>query len=187
MSMRALLIATRTAILDHLGVAANDPKRFLICDVTDDGRPKPASGQVFYGLVGGSISNSQAQCLDEFYDLRVLITLKAGYSPTDKLGQELLLSAGAPGVANSGGLWSRAEKLRSYLHMRYSVIDAANVEITAAANGFVRPLTFLGASYLGVRGPEWFDAEAQDDPTAGVVMELRFGNAQRIQVIESQT
>jgi hypothetical protein len=188
MSMRALLLATKSTILAHLGLSASQT-RDLVCDFTEDGRPKPTSGQWFYGIVGGTFNNQQNQCLDETYDLRVVITLKAGFAPHDRLGQELLVSKATPGNPNSGGIWDRAERLRAAIHMNYVLMDEANAEIGVLADGFIHPLIFQGVQYLGVKGPDWFDAESEDrhDPPSGVAIELRFGRAQRVQTIESQT
>lgn len=184
MSMAALLKGAKSAIETHLGIAS-DSKRDSIVDVTEDGRPKPSSGQVFYGIVGTTMSNQQTQSLHESYGISVTITLRAGYSPHDKLGQELMLKKATAGQPNTGGLWDRAERLRAALHMSYSLIEAANTEIGGSENGFYHPLIFQSCQYLGVRGPDWFDAEGDSHSPSGVVMLIQFGEAKRLQPIES--
>lgn len=190
MSMVSLLNATKTAVQSMLGLTAGI-EADDVCDITDDGSPKPSSGQVFYGIVGNSFSNTYDLGLDETYDFEIIITLRAGYSPEDRTGSELLLKPQTVNQPNTGGLWARVEALRAHLHMNDLLRIDANTNATYgignAANGFVVPPVFLGAQYLGAKSPDWFSAEGADDAITGVAAKLTFGRAERVQTIESET
>jgi hypothetical protein len=183
--MRSLLLATKTRIQDFLGLAA-DSTRDSVCDITEDGAPKPNSGQAFYGIVGNEFGNQSTTSLDEEYRIKVVITLRAGYSPDDKVGTEILTKA-------TTGLWARVEALRAHLHMNETLRADANTNATygcnpiGTENGFVQPLRFSGARYIGAKGPDWFSAEGQDDAVTGVAAELSFDFARRVQVIEDHS
>lgn len=177
--MRALLLAVKSDVQDFLGLTLDDA-RDAIVDVTEDGRPKPVSEGVFYGIVGTGFSNMQDQCLRESYSVKVVITLWASYAPHDRLGNELV-------TKETTGLWDRVGALRARVHMRYQIMDAANTTMGVLVDEFDHPLVFQNANYLGVKGPEWFDAEGgEDEPPAGIAVELLFGGAERTQTIESQ-
>lgn len=157
--------------------------RDAIVDVTDDGRPKPHSGQKFYGIVGTNFSNSARESLDEEYSVEIVVTLRAGYVPAHQIDDL---------ITGSTGLWALVEVIRAHVHMNYVIMWDANENATygcnpaAAENGFVQPLRFSGAEYLGAKGPDWFGAEGHDDAITGVAAKLRFDFARRVQVIEEQ-
>jgi hypothetical protein len=189
--MLALLKSVRSSIQTLLGGVDK-----TVCDVTPDGRPSPIAGQIFYGIVGNDFFNDPGDrgkhCLDEKYTIRVIITLRSDYAPYDRMGDAIILgdpelNAGNP-VANTGGLWYRAEQLRAALQMNYTLMDAANTLINlSVANGFIVPLVFRSCVYLGVKGPDWFDAEGEGDPPSGIAVELTFNDAERVQTLESMT
>ena len=161
--------------------------RDAIVDVTEEGRPKPHSGQKFYGIVGTNFSNSARESLDEEYSVEITVTLRAGYAPVDQI-DDLLTTA-------TTGLWALVEALRAHVNMNYVILWDATQNASygcdpAAAggeNGFVQPLRFAGAEYLGAKGPDWFGAEGHDDAITGVAAKLRFDFARRVQVIEEQS
>ena len=205
MSMVALLGAVKQNLQSLLGVTPGVDTGDIFCDVTDEGQPKPNSGQVFFGIVGVGMSNASEQALDEYYDFDVVVTLRAGYVPEDRIGNQLILLALSSPLV--GGLWALTEEVRagwesgSYgLHMNYHVLDLAggttgNVTWTGGnayslpntVNGFIEPPVFLRAQYLGAKGPDWFYAEGADPATTGVACKLSFGKARRVQVIESSS
>lgn len=171
----AYLLATRNAIRTEFGLDE------FHCDVTPDGKAAPISGQWYYAVHPGEMTNSAKNCLDERVGLRVTITIRTGVAPVDRVGQNA--------VTPSTGILARAKRLRALLHMNYAVMEAANALISGegvTVSGFSEPMRFLSATYLGPKGPSWFFADGQDEYT-GLAVELRFGDARRVQYIESQT
>lgn len=177
--------------------------RHSVCDVTIDGEPKPDSGQIFYGIVGRGFRNASQESRDDLHSVEIIITLRAGEFPVDRIGGSLI--AAAKSGNNTGGLWARVEELAAYLHMRYSVLDLVggsygagnwtggqSYSLATSVNGFVQPLSFSGAEYLGEKGPEWFWAhlpktDYPDDTPSGLAAKLSFDFARRVQTIESQS
>jgi hypothetical protein len=200
MSMVAILGATKQTIQAMLGLTPGVDSADIICDITPQGMPKSNSGQVFYGIVGSSASNSQDLSIDETYRCFVVITLRAGLAPLDRNGNAVLMAL-KNGV-NTGGLWARAEELRAGpatggLHMNGAVIDLAGgttgshtwtggqpYSIPSTENGFVHPWAYESMEYLGEKGPDWFSCEDRSE-VSGVAVKVNFHLAQRVQTIES--
>lgn len=176
MSLRALLRGVRDTIrttytLDETG-----------CQVTPDGKPDPVCGEWFYAVHPGGTSNAARNYLDERADFYVTLTRRAGFSPEDRIGEEVLL--------DNAGILARADQLKALLHMEYPVMDAANALIPGfgvTVNGFVEPPGFLRLDYLGPKGPDWFWAEGYDPAPSGIAVQLAFGGARRIQDTRSDT
>lgn len=214
MSMAALLNATKAYIQTTIlsltpGVDSAD----IYCDVTEEGQPKPNSGQLFYGLVGRSITNDSDASLDEYYAFDVTITLRTGYVPDDRIGNQLIIAALAGGTSDPpGGIWALTELLRAGwrqasntggLHMNYQILSLAggtpwtsaggyvpqSYSLPNTVNGFIEPAKFKSATYLGAKDPDWFHAvvDPNADPIAGVAVKLSFERARRKQVIESSS
>ena len=183
MSMDALLFAVRARLRASpsaspagLGLAAGE------CNVEMDGHPTAMSGQVYYAIHGGAISNDDDLALDEVYEVLVTLTMKAGYLPRDRQGEHL-------GARASTGLYARALAVRALLHMDYNTLSEANSgnpwSIGSQDNGFVEPLKFAGIGRPQQQGPDWFFSEGDD--VAGRSLEVRFTGARRRQVIEEQS
>lgn len=172
MSMRALLTATRNRIRTALSLTERN------CEIMPDGQPPAFSGELYIAVHPGDFYNDSLTSLDETYSVYVTITRRADYSPHDRLGTQLL--------THLDGLYGRAEAVRAIVHMDYSIINAANSIIGPLRNGFVEPLSFQNCTYLGVKGPDWFNAEGSDDTPTGLAVQLTFGGARRVQVIEEQ-
>lgn len=172
MSMPALLDATAAHIRAECGY---DSK---MCDVQPDGRPEPASGQVFVAVHDGEWTHGPVEeALDEYFGVRVTVSLRIAYVPQDRQGQESVRKART-------GIYARAEAIRAAVHMSYGLMDAANAIIGAAANGFVEPLRFVSSSGVRLESSSWWDAHEDDEPgdrSAGLVLELAFGRARRVQ------
>lgn len=205
MSMTALAGAVRETIQTMLGLNTTPNANGMViadltCDLTSEGQPKPASGQVFYGIVLEGMSSNSTMDLDRDFRLKVIITLRSDYSPVDRTGTELLLKAKT--TANTGGLWARVEELidkdQGGLHLNYSVLDKAggsygggvwtggkSYSLANTVNGFAQPLAFRSAIYLGVKGPDWFwgDSAGEGSVYSGVAAEVVFAFARRIQVV----
>lgn len=181
MSMRSLLLAVRDRVRQRVRGAVEYTEGE--CGVQPDGMPDPRSGQVYVSVHPGMVVNDSDQSLDETYEVKLTVTVRAGWAPVDRHGDPLL-------VAQDTGLYARVEALRARLHMDYTVLDKANAgedySIGAAENGFVEPLKFRRMGEVQVKGPEWFHAEAEAE-TAGLAVELVFGGARRVQVIQEQS
>lgn len=185
------MLALMTGMRDQLRLRLGDARSEVV-DITDDGRPKPSSGQAFYGISGGAVSQQAAESFDARYSLSVTITLKTGYAPPDRIGSESLLlqPAASPAAGNAasrdrGGVWARADEVGEWGHMNYAVMNAANAVLQAAGAsfGFCEPLRYDGATYLGAKGGEWFDSDDLDNPPAGVAVKLAFSKARKVQPI----
>lgn len=170
----ALLIAYRDSIRTYLGLSGVAAERTVA--ITDDGRPHPSSGQQFYGLVPGPMSNNTTQgYIDSYLSFGCVITLRAPIVPTDKAGDELIVKSGSEGVANSGGLNSRSWLLSEYLRTnRYSIMATANTLVggNSSSRGFVEPAVLQGITFLGVKGADWFWAEDPDEAPSGFAVRI---------------
>lgn len=170
MSVRALLLAVQDQLRLALGYTSAQ------CLVMLDGRPPPACGQFFVAVHGGGSQNQARNCLDEIFSLTVTVTVRLPKAPFDRMGSDLVNLAAT-------GLHARCDDVRRALHMNYGVIDLANATILAAAAtdvyGFTQALEYQGGDAPGVVPGAWF--HAKDEPLAGAVRNLRFGNARRIQ------
>lgn len=200
MSMDALLQGFRNALRARLG-----DSRGQVVQVSDDGRPPPTCGQVFYGIVGGEVQNNSDQDdqLDESYSLSVLITLRASYTPEDRFATELLVrdriptTPGPPQPSatnatnrNKGGIWRRAEDLRVWGHGNWTDIMTAANEAAGgdAVQGFCEAMKFRKITFLGTKDYAWFGCEPDDEsPAAGVAIRVDFDKARRIQEISTAT
>jgi len=171
LSLRCYLQAVRDAIRQEYDLDGNG------CEVQPDGRPVPIAGQEFWAVHPGGAGNAGRSYLDERVDLLVTLTVRTGVPPQDRIGVNVML--------DENGALAKAEKLRAFLHSNYDVMAAANDLIGAAAAGFAEPLMFKRLTYLGPKGPDWFFADGTDDSTTGVAFELAFGDARRVQGIET--
>jgi hypothetical protein len=172
--MPALLLAVRDRLRAALSLGAHE------CEVQPDGYPHPAAGEVFYAVHPGYVNQDLDTCMDESYEVKVTITAKTGQAPLDRWGTRILTLA-------STGLYARAEAVRALLHMNETVRASANTTIGAQDNGFTETLRYRGMGPPTPRGPEWFSAEDESVPPAGLSLELTFGGARRVQVIEEQS
>lgn len=172
--MSAILTTYRDAIRTHLGLSGQTAERTVA--ITDDGKPHPACGQQFYGLVGGQFSNNSGQgYVDGYLGISIYLTLRAPVIPTDKAGDELIIKAQTANAPNTGGIWPRAWWLHEYLKTnRITLMNSANVLLDGDTNtrGFCEPFLLQSFAFLGVKGPDWFWAEGQDDAPSGMALQI---------------
>lgn len=181
MSARALGLGLAT-YLSSAGLGLDDSN----CRAMPDGRPTANCGQLFIAVHPGNWSNSSNLNLDERFNLSVTVTVRAGFAPHDRVGTEV--------TYGEDGVLAWADKIEKAVHRKYHPTDQANQLLAqwagdATAYGFSEPLLFLDASYLGVKGPDWFtsdDADGDDVPS-GVAVELRFGKARRLQPADTES
>mgnify|MGYP001563744086 CR=1 FL=1 len=172
MSIAALLIATKTHLVTTLGL---DPAKHI--DALDTGQPSPFVGQLYYVVHPTSWESTNpdpADTLDETYGLSVTITQRSAVAPRDKHASEIFLKA-------ITGLGRQAREVMVAVHLNYDLMNAANALMTGEEK-LCEPLRFRGAdaSPRTVDG-DWFFAEA--DKASGMVLEVRFGGARRIQAV----
>lgn len=187
MSMGALLHAT----VDRIRTLGYSPEQ---CGVQPDGEPDPVAGEVYVSVYPLGIRNTDegAHRLEEEYEVGVAVTLRAGSMPVDAFGPAGVTRA-------TSGLYARAEAIRARLHMDYGVLDLVGgvcgtaswtggrpYSLPATAQGFAEPLRFRTCSAVRLKGPDWFSAEGDADPPGGLVVEMVFAGARRIQTLESQ-
>lgn len=183
MSRRSLMLATRDLIRSGLNYADRE------CDVTFDGQPPPRAGKVFVAIHRGGRRSTARDSIDELYELIVTITLRVN-EPYDRLGTDLLEKA-------AQGMDDRGDALRAFLHMNYDVMNRANTLLITAANitkppqgspnvyGFSEPLGFVSDDIPRLVAGNWFHA-ASEAVEVGIVQNLTFGGARRLQPIEIQ-
>lgn len=181
MSARALGVGVEAHLQAALSLDGSQ------CSLMPDGVPPAHCGQLFVAVHPGDCSADSAQALDERHGVLVTVTRRAAFAPHDRVGREVVYD-------RADGLLRWADRVKAAVHLSYDAMDLANAELVATAGsaavyGFSEPPVFLGMTYLGVKGPEWFLAEPDDDAgaPAGVAVELRFGRARRLQPIEDQT
>lgn len=178
MSQRALLIAVRDHLKDEvvgLGLAGTQ------CEVQFDGQPPPMCGELFVAVHASDWSCSENESLEEVYGVNVTVTIRVAKVPLDRMGPNALVGPAGKSLDD----W--LEKIRVSLHSNYDVMSRANTAITTAANGFVEPLRFRGAGRPEPKAPDWFSSEDSASVAVGLAQTLRFGDAKRVQTIESMT
>lgn len=183
--MRALLVEVRDALRTYvLGSGYTAATAEQVVNITEDGRPHPRSGQVFYGIVGKDANNVGQEVTDNRYSVTIIISLKVGNIPEDKHGDEVIIKAMTTGQPNTGGVWSRAEAIAAEggpLHRNYTVMGAANTAISGDSDtrGFVEPLLYQSMRYLGAKAADWWSSDDYDRLT-GVAIEVNFAKCRRI-------
>jgi hypothetical protein len=176
--MEALLDAVEARIRAALGYTSGQ------CAVQPDGAPEAWSGQIYLAVHPGEVrdNGSQGLRLDELYSVSVTITMKSAFMPKDRLGDKLV-------KRQYTGIYARAHAIRALIHMNQTVRTDANTLIGADENGFLTPLEFLSIGMLTARGPEWLSSDMKAPPHAVAAwsLEVRFGNANRVQKIEEMS
>jgi hypothetical protein len=156
------------------------------CDLMPDGYPKPSCGELFVAVHPGDSSPDPAEGLAEVFSMYVTVTRRLGYAPKDRQGVEVWRKAAV-------GLDAVVRRVMTALHLDAgadAVLNAANAYIAAegAGNGFVEPLRWQHTGRPEPKGPEWFSTDAEAGGrflNAGSAVEIRFGEAKRIQTVES--
>ena len=183
----ALIYAVRDAIR-----AAGMNYDAATCELMDDGRPPPRCGNYFAAVHGGTSRNDSTRNLDERYDFSVTLTMRVTV-PLDRVGdQQIARNIERVPLGERQGFNAKADRLRAFLHMNWlmtvltgrnprSANDNIVMWATGVVYGFVEPAAYRGPDGSPrLVGGEWFGAEpeAQD---VGIVQELRFAGARRMQ------
>lgn len=183
----ALLYAVRDAIR-----AAGFNYGKTECDITDDGRPPPRSGNVFVAVHGGKQhpGGANSRNMDGLYDFSVTLTMRVTV-PLDRVGDQLIARNVNIPLAQRQGFNAKVEQLAGFLHMNWTITvlqgqtpSSANDNLAAWTSGtvygFVEPARYQGQELPQLVGGEWMGAEPEAEDFA-LKSELRFANARRFQ------
>lgn len=150
--MHALLeaVANKIASLDGVGKA--------LVDVRDDGRPPATAGEWFYSVHAGDMIGNATECIDVTFPVLVTISRRAGFTPNDRVGQEVIRKARTGMYAR---IWAVIEALHGQWDYMIPASDdtTANGIIGATEQGFCETLAFETASKPREVDGSWFAAE----------------------------
>jgi hypothetical protein len=179
----ALLFATRNSIRKAgfgYGVAE--------CEIIDPpGKPPPRAGNIFVAVCQLAVTSTSVRNLDELYGFSLVLSMRVAV-PLDRVGDQLLASqlARKAGPGNPS-FNARVEQLRSWGHMNWVLMAAANNMLLDIAPpnaeniyGFVTPAQLRSVETAQLVGPDWFGAEPESGKT-GIKAEIRFENSRRMQ------
>jgi len=149
-----------------------------------DGHPPPWGGDWFVAVHQGGQGNDMMNALDERYDFRVTLSARLTVPP-DRAGDTLL----AQKLVEEKGFNRKAHRLKTYLHMSWGLLQEANQYLLDAnpdadeVYGFCEPAHFSpgGADDPQLVGGEWFGGDPGTTDCCGLVQELRFEGARRLQ------
>lgn len=156
------------------------------CAVTPDGRPPPRCVDWFLAVHQDGEHGDMQNALDEYYSFMLTLNMVTTKFPRDRLGETAVVSRAALTLAKESGFNARAQQLKTFLHMNWFVIFAANnwllklYEQANVVNGFAEPAQWDYTDKPALRGGEWLasDPNAQD---CVLTAEIRFKDARRLQ------
>jgi hypothetical protein len=184
----ALLYAVRDAIR-----AAGMNYDQATCAIMDDGQPPPRCGNYFTSIHGSKSNNKAVRNLDEIFDFSITLTERITV-PLDRLGeQQMARNIELVPLGYRQGFNNKVERLRAFVagaSWRITVLTGQNPNsandnlsewATGMVYGFCEPYHYQGVS-AAVRlvGGEWFASDPESEEM-GLVQELRFGGARRMQ------
>jgi len=163
------------------------------CEIMDDGKPPPRCGNFFVAIHGGRSSSGPAnqRNLDEMYGFSVTLTMRITV-PLDRVGdQQIARNLERIPLGLRQGFNAKLEQLRAYCHMNWArtvllnqTPNSANDNLAAWGSGtvygFIEPAHYNRMETVRLVGGEWFAAEP-DAEDMGIVSEMRFDNARRMQ------
>ena len=163
------------------------------CEIMEDGKPPPRTGNVFVAVHGGKTRPGQANDnnLYELYDFSVTLTMRVVIA-ADRIGDQLIArNIVLVPQGQRQGFNHRVEQLRGFLHMNWRITvlqgqtpNSANDNLAAWATGtvygFTEPARYQGPELPTLVGGEWLGAEP-DAQDFAIKSELRFANAKRFQ------
>ncbi len=184
------------------------------CDIMQDGKPRPESGNVFVAIHGGKArpGTGNDNNLSELYDFMVTLTMRVTI-PLDRVGDQLIarsmpLTINSVPAAQRQGFDAKVEQLRAFLHMNWKLVvlqnqtpPSANDNLAAWASvatvyGFAEPMRYRGAEVPSLQGGEWMGAEPDTTRYRGaevaattsvfaIKSALKFEGAKRFQPISA--
>ena len=190
MSLAAYAIAVRNHLRSNLTeFYSTTLEKNTNCRVMEDEKPVPNCGQEFIAIYGNAHHPGQTRMMtgiEELYDITVAVTLRVANVPKDRRGEASYVddpndSFTTPWMT----LEERCREIIGMLDKNYTVLLAANQFFTAD-NGFTEPLLWLSTDAKPkLVGADHFYAHHEQIPGSddvfGMLMEIRFGEAVRLQ------
>lgn len=149
-------------------------------DITPKGQPIPSAGERFIGLCGTSWTpniKDQNRGLDEVYGFKAVVSFRSRVVPFDRQGRNLYVEA-------LGSMSNHCRRIMVLLHQQVDFIEKTDGYATALD---IDKLTEFPRWFgtdpepRSVTG-EWFHSDNPNpEIDAGFVMEVRFGDARRMQ------
>ena len=187
MSVKGLLYAAKELLVPNI------PCEAWQVDVKFDGKPPYAGPDKHIAIWCGQWEAGEnirmEQGLDELIGATFTITQAIGVAPNDRIDEELVYKA-CTGVE----WWARRIMaiLTKYrwewicLATEMAQAELCECEPEPAKDVFVSPPIWAGNDPTPrIVGPDWFSAEPDDEGDFGVVMDVRFRDAKRIQDIDN--
>jgi hypothetical protein len=190
MSVKGLLYAAKTILIDEM------PTEMHQADVRFDAKPQRWNADKFIGIWCGQWEpgphNHGEQVLDELIGATFTITFATGVVPHDVIDEEVVYLA-CEGIE----YWARritavlTKKRWEWMCLANEMAEAELCECDPEemTDVFVAPATWAGNDPTPrLVGPDWFSADPgdfdeQDEAPYGLVMDVRFRDANRIQSI----
>lgn len=181
MSAAALLKSVRNWVRSNLDLDDQT------CRIMPGPQPPPWCGERFLSIYPRDWRPGDPDLnrgIDEYFDVAIAVTYRISYSPYDEHGEEPMLE----------GLESLEAVLRKLLpiHQNIDIMQAANTLLPDAdlttVYPFIEPLRWQGCDAAPTYvSQQWFHADQEDgdDPYAGMVQEIRFGEARRKQPVST--
>lgn len=190
----ALVYAVRDGIY-----AANIGFQYAECNIMDDGRPPPRTGQFFAAIHDAAIRSDRDNQLHEYYEFKVTLTMRVVVASEDRLGDQQIYRNLVREKARQQGFYAKADRLKTLIHMNWQMtVQYGNSATTgyASANdnllswvdsseqaevyGFCEPMRFLSMEFPKVVGGEWFTSDPESEDV-GVKSSIQFGKCRRFQ------
>jgi hypothetical protein len=188
MSAAALHLAVRDRIRASLALGADSCR----CVADPEGRPPNFAGALFVAVHPGPWRGGDIEGSEEEFGALVTATLRAAFAPAEAQAEEIWLRA-LDGLDAVCRRICRAVVSDVFDAANPPVLNRANAQIGASANGFVQKLRLVDGGRALPRGAEWFGAAlaagraARHGQTAyaGLSQTLALGGARRFQGYES--
>lgn len=176
MSAEAAASALRTHLRKALAFSPEE------CDVEKSGEPPAISGERYVAIrIAPTFPRDQAEnTFAELYECVITVTVRAGYSPPDSHGTEVLHSG-------KNALFGLCRQIATEIHNnRYDIMQLMNTLLPQGSQPFIEPLDWTGnALDPDPVDPSWFGAEVDESYNprhpAGYKVDLNFGGLYRIQ------
>lgn len=143
--------------------------------IMPDGMPPANCGQTYVAIYGSgwepAIVDSN-RSLDEYFGVVCCISKKTGVYPKDRTGVKAYATI-------VGGMCKLAYKIMSVIDKQTDILISANDDDDNGGE-YIEYLRWLGTDPNPIpQPPAWFSSEDVRIPTAGYIMQVRFGLARR--------
>lgn len=171
--MSALLIAVRDQLREKVTLSPDDVR------VQPGPEPIPTMGDTFISVYGSGWNagiSDPNRGIDEVFGVACAVTSRMSANPIDRVGEEIYIK----GIT---GLEATCRKIVANVHQNIDVFTEANLLITGD-DKFVEFLRWSSTDPSPKTvGADWFFSSDTTNPDYGLVMEVRFVGARRVQAI----